>query len=457
MTTFKPHEYQRRAIDYGLTHDRCGLFLPMGAGKTVITLSILSSRLLVDVDRVLIIAPVRVATTTWPDEIEKWNHTRELRYSVIAGTPKQRQRALEADADVYLIGKENTKWLVDTCKPWKFNMVVIDELSTFKNPQSQRFKALRKKLSCFSYFIGLTGTPAPRGIPDLWSQIYLIDQGERLGRTLGAFRETFLFAERSNGYTVYNWGVLPGAQKEIERRLTSCCFSLAQSDCVELPGISFIDVAVDIGRGNLKKYREFKKSLVLRLDSGEIAAANAGTLTGQLLQYASGEIYTKDDLGQATGTEALHRAKIEALEDLLDGAGEPVLIFYWYKHEKARIEGLLKKRGLLYSSLEESDDTKKWNERSLDCLLLHPASAGHGLNLQKGGSVIIWYSLPNFNLELYQQANARLYRQGQTEPVRVYRVIAKGTIDEDQLKALERKKVTQSEILEALRKEEVET
>ena len=452
MTIFKPHEYQKRAINFGITHDRCGLFLPMGAGKTSITLSIIAARLMVDVERVLIIAPVRVATTTWPDEIKKWDHTAGLRFSVIAGTPKQRKEALEADAEIYLIGKENTKWLTDNCKPWKFQMVVIDELSTFKNPRSQRFKSLRGKISAFRYFIGLTGTPAPRGIPDLWAQIYLIDSGERLGRTLGVFRERFLYPERSNGFTVYSWGVQQGAQEEIERRLETCCFSLSQSDCVELPGISFLDVPVALNGPCMAQYKAFKKSLVLRLDSGEVSAANAGVLSGQLLQYASGEIYTKNEIGENIGTEQIHKAKIEALEDLLEGANEPVLIFYWFKHERERIIELLKKKGLLYSELEEADEIKNWNNRLIDCLLLHPASAGHGLNLQAGGSVIIWYSLPNFNLELYQQANARLYRQGQKEPVRVYRIIAKETIDEDQVKALEKKKGVQNAILEALRK-----
>lgn len=454
MTAFSPHNYQRNAIQFGLSRDRCGLFLPMGAGKTAITLSIISRRLKQDVKKVLVIAPVRVAKTTWVDEVKKWDHTKGLTVSVISGTPKQRQKALEVDADIYTIGKENTKWLCDTCNPWKFDMVVIDELSTFKNPQSQRFKALRSHLPFIKYFIGLTGTPAPRGIPDLWSQIYLIDRGERLGRTLSAFRATYLYPGLSNGFTVYQWNVKKGAQEAIQEKLKDVCMSLEQNDCVELPPVSYLDVAVELDKKSLCRHKDFKKNLVLQLDNKEVMASNAGVLCGQLLQIASGEIYTKDEAGRITGTQELHKCKLEALDELLEGSnGEPVLIYYYFKHEKERISKLLKKRGLKYSTLENPEDIRRWNERKIDALLLHPASAGHGLNLQEGGSIIIWYSLPNYNLEYYQQANARLYRQGQKEPVRIYRIIAKDTIEMDMVKALESKHITQQSILEALRKQ----
>ena len=450
---FRPHDYQTEAIQFGLEHDKCGLFLPMGAGKTVITLSIIAKRIKQGVNKVLVIAPVRVARSTWVDEVEKWEHTKNLKVSVIQGAPKQRLKALEVDADIYTIGKENTKWLCETCKPWKFDMVVIDELSTFKNPQSQRFKALRGRLSFIKYFIGLTGTPAPRGIPDLWSQVYLIDRGERLGRTLSVFRSTYLYPGLSNGFTVYQWNVKKGAQEEIHDKLKDICMSLDQKDCVELPPVSYLDVQVEMDKRSLCRYKDFKKSLVLQLESQEIMASNAGVLCGQLLQIASGEIYTKDESGLITGTQEIHKAKIEALEDLLEASnGETILIYYYFKHEKERISKLLDRKGLMWSDLEKSEDIRKWNEREIDTLLLHPASAGHGLNLQSGGSIIIWYSLPNYNLEYYQQANARLYRQGQKEPVRIYRIITKDTIEIDMVQALENKNITQQSILEALRK-----
>lgn len=453
MTVFKPHDYQAEAIQFGLEHEKCGLFLPMGAGKTVITLTIIAERLKQGAKKVLVIAPLRVAKSTWVDEVAKWSHTNQLKVSVIQGTPKQRLSALEVDADIYTIGKENTKWLCESCTPWKFDMVVIDELSTFKNPQSQRFKAIRSRLPFIKYFIGLTGTPAPRGIPDLWSQVYLIDRGERLGRFITAFRATYLYPALSNGFTVYKWRVKEGSEEIIQNKLKDICMSLNQKDCVELPPVSYLDVKVELDKKSLCRYKDFKKSLVLQLESQEIMASNAGVLCGQLLQIASGEIYIKDEFGSITGTQVIHKEKIEILEDLLEASnGEPVLIYYYFKHEKERISKLLNSRGLNWSTLENTEDISKWNNQEIDALLLHPASAGHGLNLQEGGSIIIWYSLPNYNLEYYEQANARLYRQGQKDPVRIYRIIAKDTIEVDMVKALEDKKVTQQSILDALRK-----
>lgn len=446
------HDYQTRAVEWCLNNPRCGLFLPMGAGKTVITLSAIA-RLKQNglIDKVLIIAPVRVARTTWPAEIEKWDHTKSLTYSLIDGDAKKRTRALEKEADIYIIGKEQVVWLCETVgKRWPFDMVVVDELSTFKNPQAQRFKALKKQVKKFKRFIGLTGTPAPRGIPDLWSQMFLIDAGARLGKSIGSFRKTYLIPERTNGYIVYSYALRDGAKEEIEQKISDVVMSLDQSECCELPDLSFINVNITLSKTLKRNYDEFKKELVLELDDNELTASNLGVLCGKLLQYTSGQIYTHDS---SKPLETIHDEKIKALDDLLTSAnGEPVIIYYYFKHELDRIINLLESNNLRYSTLEKDSDLARWNNHELDVLLLHPASAGHGLNLQAGGSVIIWYCLPNFNLELYQQANARLYRQGQREKARVYHLLVDDSIDIDMMNALDKKEITQSTLLEALRR-----
>lgn len=446
------HDYQTRAIDWCLNKPRCGLFLPMGAGKTVITLSAVASlKQAGKVNKVLIIAPIRVARTTWPAEIEKWDHTKHLTYTVIDGPEKNRLKALQNQSDVFIIGKEQVKWLVDKCgSKWPFDMVVVDELSTFKNPQAQRFKALKKVVKKFKRFIGLTGTPAPRGFPDLWSQMFLVDAGTRLGKSIGSFRKTYLIPERTNGYIVYSYALRDGAKEEIEQKISDVVMSLDQSECCELPDLSFIDVNITLSKTLKRNYDEFKKELVLELDDNELTASNLGVLCGKLLQYTSGQIYTHDSFKPL---ENIHDEKLKALDDLLTSAnGEPVIIYYYYKHEKERIMNLLKSKKFRVSCLDDEKDVERWNNHELDVLLLHPASAGHGLNLQKGGSVIIWFTLPNFNLELYQQANARLYRQGQMEKVRVYHLLVEDSIDVDMMNALEKKEVTQSTLLEALRR-----
>ena len=446
------HDYQTRAIDWCMNKPRCGLFLPMGAGKTVITLTAIANlKKSGEVNKVLIIAPIRVARTTWPAEIGKWDHTKSLTYSIIDGDAKKRTRALEQDSDIYIIGKEQVVWLCETMgKRWPFDMVVVDELSTFKNPQAQRFKALKKVAKKFKRFIGLTGTPAPRGIPDLWSQMFLVDAGARLGKSIGSFRKQYLIPERSNGYIVYSWAVRDGAQKEIEEKISDVVMSLDSSECVELPDINYINIPIKLSKTIKKRYDTFKKDLVLELSTTDVSASNLGVLCGQLLQFTSGQIYTHDP---SLPVETIHDEKIKALDDLLTSAnGEPVIIYYYYKHEKERIMTLLKSKKLKVSCLDDDNDVERWNNHELDVLLLHPASAGHGLNLQAGGSVIIWFTLPNFNLELYQQANARLYRQGQTEKVRVYHLLVDDSIDVDMMNALEKKEVTQSTLLEALRR-----
>lgn len=454
MTEFKPHDYQKKAINFGLDHKKCGLLLPMGAGKTVTTLTIISLLKLIDIEKVLIIGPVRVIKSTWPEEIEKWSHTKDLSYSIIAGTPKQREKALQQKADIYLIGKENVTWLVDN-KYFDFDMVVIDELSTFKNPKSQRFRALRKVMPLADRFIGLTGTPAPKGIPDLWSQIYLIDQGERLGRTLTQFRERYLIPGRRNGMIVYDWKPRPDAEEKIYKKIGDVCMSLDQADCAKLPPVQYLKKSIELPQKAMIEYHAFKREKVLELDNNEsLLAANAGVLCGQLLQMTSGEIYKRDQLGNKLEEVAtLHAAKLEALDDLIESANQnQVMVFYYFKHELKRIKEHLKKQKLEVRSLENEDDVRDWNDGKIDVLLLHPASAGHGLNLQRGGHIAIWYTLPNWNLELYQQANARIYRQGQQQNVTIYQIVARGTVDEDMLDALEHKNITQKALIEALRR-----
>lgn len=454
MTEFKPHDYQKKAINFGLDHKKCGLLLPMGAGKTVTTLTIISLLKLIDTEKVLIIGPVRVIKSTWPEEIEKWSHTKDLSYSIIAGTPKQREKALQQKADIYLIGKENVTWLVDN-KYFDFDMVVIDELSTFKNPKSQRFRALRKVMPLADRFIGLTGTPAPKGIPDLWSQIYLIDQGERLGRTLTQFRERYLIPGRRNGVVVYDWKPQQDAEEKIYKKISDVCMSLDQTDCAKLPPVQYLKKSIELPQKAMAEYHAFKREKVLELDNNEsLLAANAGVLCGQLLQMTSGEIYKRDQLGNKLEEVAtLHAAKLEALDDLIESANQnQVMVFYYFKHELKRIKEHLKKQNLEVRSLENEDDVRDWNDGKIDVLLLHPASAGHGLNLQRGGHIAIWYTLPNWNLELYQQANARIYRQGQKQNVTIYQIVARGTVDEDMLDALEHKNITQKALIEALRR-----
>lgn len=422
----------------------------MGSGKTATTLMALDELIFdrFEISKVLIIGPKRVIETTWPDEIQKWQQSKDFRFSVISGSAKKRQEAVQADAEIYLIGKENVVWLIEqTGKAWPFDMVIIDELSTFKNPQAKRFKALRTVISGSKRFVGLTGTPTPKGIPDLWAQIYLMDSGERLGRTLTSFRQHYLKPGRMNGYTVYNWLVQPGATEKIHKKIADICMSIDEKEYATLPDLQIIDQLVDLG-SELKKYQTFKKELVLPISADEsVLASNAGTLCGKLLQFTSGQIYTED--GQ---TATLHSHKLEALDSLMESAnGNSVLIFYWFKHEEQRISEYLKKKGYTGKTISDKDAIQSWNRGDLDYLLLQPSSAGHGLNLQQGGHIAIWYSLPNWNLELYQQANARIYRQGQKEKVLIYHLMAKGTIDQDMLKALKNKEITQRDLLDALR------
>ena len=447
---FKPHDYQARALQWIYDNEKCGLLLPMGAGKTVTTLTAIQKLLYehFDVSNVLIIGPVRVIESTWPNEISKWEHLKHMSYSVVSGTPKKRMEAIDKDADIHLIGKENVQWLIENYMyDWKWDMVIIDELSCFKNPQAKRFKALRKVMPMTKRFIGLTGTPAPRGLPDIWAQVYLMDMGERLGRTLTTFRNRYLTPGRRNGYIVYEWVLQEGAQERIYQKIGDICMSINQEESAKLPPVKYLNYEVNLGSSLLSEYKAFKRDKVLDLTEDEqIVGSNAGVICGMLAQFTSGAIYTENK-----SYNVLHRKKLEALDDLIESAnGNPVMVFYYFQHEKERL--LERYKDYKIKCLETANDVNAWNNQEIEILLLHPASAGHGLNLQDGGNIAIWYSLPNWNLEYYQQANARIYRQGQKQSVTIYHLIAKETIDEDQMASLDKKDVNQQALIDALRR-----
>lgn len=443
---YTPYPYQQRAEEFILSHKRCGLFLTMGLGKTVITLTAVKRLLqLRKVTKVLVIAPLRVAATVWAEEAAKWDHLRPLRCVKVLGSQPERLAALEQDADIYIINRENIPWLVDHLAPtkhWPFDMMVIDELSSFKSPKAQRFRSLRSTLPAVKRVVGLTGTPSPNGLLDLWSQIYLLDRGERLGRGIGAYRQEFFNPGKRYGAVVYGWEPKRGAAEEIYRRISDICMSMTAADYLTLPERNDITYPVCLSEGALRAYETMERDLVLPMAGEAITAQNAAVLTGKLLQLANGAIYTED-----CNFLKIHAAKLDALEDLIEAAnGEPVLVYYAFKHDAARIM----ERFPQARQLVTPDDVNDWNAGKVPLMIAHPASAGHGLNLQAGGHIIIWFGL-TWSLELYQQANARLHRQGQDKPVTIYHVISKGTIDEQVLKVLTGKAVRQDALIEAVK------
>lgn len=402
-----------------------------------------------EVNKVLVIAPKRVAEDTWSTEVDKWDHLKNLRISKIIGTPKQRINAINENADIYIISRDNIKWLVDNCfRYWKWDMCVIDELSSFKNSKSQRFRALKKVRPHFKRIVGLTGTPAPNSLIDLWPQMYLLDGGERLGKTITGYKERFFYPGQHNGYVVYEWKLKENAEDSINKKISDICISMKAKDYLNMPERIDNIIRIKLPDKTIKKYKEFSKDLVMELDNEEeITAVSAAVLTNKLLQFANGAIYNDDK-----EIIELHDEKIDKLLEIIDTSnGKPVLVFYNFKHDKERIIKALAKRGIKdYQGLDTSEDIKNWNEGKIQVALLHPASAGHGLNLQYGGNIIIWFGL-NWSLELYQQANARLYRQGQKESVIIHHLVAKNTVDEDVMQALENKDVNQEKLLEAVK------
>lgn len=442
---YKPHAYQSYAISYIEEHPVAAVLLDMGLGKTSITLTAVFNLLFdsFDVHKVLVIAPLRVARDTWPAEIKKWEHLSFLTYAVAVGTVKERKEALMQNADITIINRENLQWLVeDSGMPFDYDMVVIDELSSFKNHQSKRFRSLMKKRPHIRRMVGLTGTPSSNGLMDLWAEFRLLDMGERLGRFIGQYRTCYFLPDKRNGQIIYSYKPLPGAEDAIYDRISDITISMKSTDHLKMPELVSSRYEVELSDAEWNRYEELKKDLVLQLPEGEITAANAASLTGKLVQMANGAVYS-----DSSEVLSIHDRKLDALEDLIESAnGKPVLVAYWFKHDLQRIRNRFSVR-----EIKTSRDISDWNEGKIPVAVIHPASAGHGLNLQSGGSTIIWFGL-TWSLELYQQTNARLWRQGQTsKTVVIEHIITKGTIDERILKALEEKNMTQSALIDAVK------
>ena len=401
-----------------------------------------------EIHRVLVIAPIRVASFSWPAEIEKWDHLTGMRYSVAVGTAAERRAALKKPADIYLINRENVQWLVsDSGIPFNFDMVVIDELSSFKNHQTKRFRALMKVRPKVKRIVGLTGTPSSNGLMDLWAEFRLLDMGERIGRFIGQYRTSYFRPDKQNGQVVFSYKPLPGAEKQIYGKISDITISMKSTDHLRMPELVDSRYTVYLSETEREKYEELKKDLILQLPDGEVTAANAASLSGKLSQMADGAIYT--DAGE---TIAIHERKLDALEDIIEAAyGRSVLVAYWFRHDLERITERLQKLKIPYARLDTDGSIRKWNAGEIPVALIHPASAGHGLNLQGGGNTLVWFGL-TWSLELYQQTVARLWRQGQeSETVVVQHIIAEGTIDERIMKALSEKDTTQAALIDAVK------
>lgn len=438
-----PHDYQKYAIEYIKSHPITALFLDMGLGKTVTTLTAIRDLMYdaFEVKRVLVIAPLRVARDTWPDELRKWDHLKELTCSVVVGTVAERRRALQQDADIYIVNRENLAWLYENSR-LDFDMVVLDELSSFKNHQSKRFRAMKAMRPKVKRIVGLTGTPTGNGLMDLWAEFRILDMGERLGRYISQYRNLYFKPDKRNGMVVYSYKPLPGAEEAIYHQISDITVSMKATDYLEMPELVSVAKEVRLSETEKKRYDELKKSLVLELPGGEVTSANAASLTLKLSQMANGAIYT-----DGKDVAAIHDRKLDALDDLVESAnGKPVLVAYWFKHDKDRIRERMEAR-----ELKEPQDFADWNAGKIPVALIHPASAGHGLNLQQGGSILIWFGL-TWSLELYQQTNARLWRQGQADKtVIIQHIVAKDTIDERILNVLKHKNGTQAALIEAVK------
>lgn len=439
---YELHDYQMYATQFIIDHTCVGLLLDMGCGKSVITLTALWKLAFdyFEISKVLVIAPKRVAEDTWRKEIEKWDHLKDLTYSIVLGSKEQREKALSKKALIYIINRENVQWLIANHK-WDFDTVVIDELSSFKSNKAQRFKALKKVRPMVKRIIGLTGTPAPNSLMDLWSEIYLLDMGERLGRFIGGFRERFFIPDKRNRDVVYSYKPKVGAESKIYELISDICVSMKALDYIKMPELITNNIEVEMSCKELKLYNKLKSDMIIDIDGKELDVPNAAALSNKLLQMANGAVYDDEK-----AVVEIHDKKLDALEDLIEATnGKPVLVAYWYKHDKDRIM-----QRFQAEEINTSADIDKWNKGEMPVALIHPASAGHGLNLQQGGSTIVWFGL-TWSLELYQQLNARLYRQGQKETVVIHHIITKDTIDENVIKALEKKDLSQSSLIEAVK------
>ena len=442
---FSPHDYQAYAIDYIKTHPVAAVLLDMGLGKTVISLTAIADLLFdsFEAHRILVVAPLRVARDTWPAEIEKWEHLQHLTFSVVVGTPKERRAALMAGADITIINRENLQWLIESSGfPFDYDMVVIDELSSFKNHKSKRFQALMKVRPKVKRIIGLTGTPSSNGLMDLWDEFKLLDMGQRLGRFITQYRNDYFLPDKRNGQIIYSYKPMPYAEDAIYRKISDMTISMKSTDHLKMPELVSSRYEVKLSEAEAQRYDDLKQELILQLPEGEVTAANAASLTGKLVQLANGAIYSDDG-----DTVEFHDRKLDALEDIIEAAnGKPLLVAYWFKHDLQRIKQRFDVR-----EIKSSKDIADWNKGDIPVAVIHPASAGHGLNLQAGGSTLIWFGL-TWSLELYQQTNARLWRQGQTAgTVVIQHIITKGTIDERILKALSLKELTQNSLIDAVK------
>lgn len=449
----KLYPYQQKSVDFIKSHPSAGLLLDMGLGKSIITLSAIVDLMMeAEIEKVLVVAPLKVAETTWSDEAEKWEHTNFLRVSRVLGDLKHRVAALEEKADIYVIGRDSFVWLVKYYKAkLPFDMLVIDELTSFKSSTSQRFKALRLVRSQFNRIVGLTGTPAPNGYIDLWAQIFCLDGGERLGKYKTRYIENYFSTVMAPmQHYVIRCNLRPGAKERIEEKISDICISMKAEDYLQMPPISYIPYRVELPSSVMKQYHEFEKEQVLGLDKDSISAANAAVLVGKLSQFCNGAIYHQDSAPDGTMLVTdIHAEKLKTLSEIIEAAQSPVLVFYQFKHDIGRIKQILPK-GTKVREYSGEQDLRDWNAGKIDVLLAHPASTAYGLNMQKGGSVIVWFGT-GWNAELYSQANARLYRQGQQKHVRVYQLICKGTVDERALMAVEGKIKQQDALMSAVK------
>lgn len=442
---YKPHTYQQTAINHIRTHPQAALFLDLGLGKTVITLTALQQMMTEDftVVRPLVIAPLRVARDTWPEELAKWDHLTGLTMATITGTPQQRTNALNADADIWVINRENLPWLDKQLKgDWPFDTVIIDELSSFKSHQSKRFKVLKKHRPHINRIYGLTGTPAPNSLLDIWAPFRLLDGGTRLTPTITAYRDKYFTPGRRNGHIVYDWKLKKGADTAIHNAISDITLSMKAVDHLDMPAATTIDRRVTLDAKARAIYDSMRDEMVADIGVEIIDAGSAGVLAGKLQQLASGAIYTDDEHNWTH----IHDAKLQAIDEIIEEAqGQTILIPFWFKHDLERLQAKYPEGRLLDTDKDMAD----WKQGNIPIGFIHPASAGHGLNLQSGGHILVWHT-PIWSLELYEQTNGRLNRQGQTHPVTIVRIITEGTIDEHIVKALEKKDTTQQALIRAV-------
>ena len=441
---YVPHPYQEFAKEFMISNPLSALFLEMGLGKTITTLTAIDELLYdcFEIRKVLIIAPLRVANSTWPSEIKKWEHLKLLRYSIVTGNEAERIQALTTEAEIYIINRENVDWLVNKSGvAMNFDMLVIDELSSFKSYTSKRFKSLLKIRPYFKRVVGLTGTPSSNGLMDLWAEFRILDFGKRLGRYITHYRNKYFVPDKRNGMIIYSYKPQEDAEQQIYEAINDITISMKSCDHLNLPELIMNEVEVVLEDKEVERYEDFKKEMVMTIGEEEIDAVNAASLSNKLLQLANGSIYDEDK-----NYHIVHDKKMDALEQLIEEAnGKPVLIAYWFKADKERIEQRFNVR-----EIQSAEDIEDWNKGEIQAGLIHPASAGHGLNLQQGGCTLIWFGL-TWSLELYQQTNARLYRQGQNQTVVIHHIITKNTIDEDVMKALKRKERTQEALMSAVK------